>query len=179
MLNDINTAVPIERIILDESIDENEEMTDEQLKARDIILRTGLIPEPYNLLIINGSMQEGWNLFDEAVTLAILDTIDLTEQIQALGRIRKDIDLVVKKTKDKKLLFKNIIIPEKYLNEYLNAEDKENLSIELNILNDKGKLRKWTSIRKIITNLGYEIEDKIITIDNKRARVSMIKIPSN
>ena len=28
MLNDINTAVPIERIILDESIDENEEMTE-------------------------------------------------------------------------------------------------------------------------------------------------------
>ena len=124
-------------------------------------------------------MQEGWNLFDEAVTLAILDTIDLTEQIQALGRIRKDIDLVVKKTKDKELLFKNIVLPEKYLNEYLNAEDKENLSIELNILNDKGKLIKWTSIKKIITNLGYEIEDKIITIDDKRARVSMIKIPSS
>ena len=158
---------------------EDEKMTDEQLEARDVLLRTGLIPEPYNLLIINGSMQEGWNLFDEAVTLAILDTIDLTEQIQALGRIRKDIDLVVKKTKDKKLLFKNIIIPEKYLNKDLNTEDKENLSIELNILNDKGKLIKWTSIKKIITNLGYEIEDKVITVDDKRVRVSMIKVPTN
>lgn len=158
---------------------EDKKMTDEQLKARDILLRTGLIPEPYNLLIINGSMQEGWNLFDEAVTLAILDTVDLTEQIQALGRIRKDIDLVVKKTKDKDLLFKSIVIPEKYLNEDLTVEDKENLSVELNILNDKGKLLKWTSIKKLIAKLGYEIEDKVVTIDDKRTRVSMIKTPSN
>ena len=157
---------------------ENEEMTDEQLKARDIILRTGLIPEPYNLLIINGAMQEGWNLFDETVTLAILDTVDLTEQIQALGRIRKDIDLVVKKTKDKELLVKSIIIPEKYLNKELTAEDKEELAIELNILNDKGKLLKWTSIKKLLIDLGYNIEEKIASVDNKRTRVSIINLLS-
>ena len=157
---------------------ENEEMTDEQLKARDIILRTGLIPEPYNLLIINGAMQEGWNLFDKSVTLAILDTVDLTEQIQALGRIRKDIDLVVKKTKDKELLVKSIIIPEKYLNKELTAEDKEELAIELNILNDKGKLLKWTSIKKLLIDLGYNIEEKIASVDNKRTRVSIINLLS-
>src|SRR5699024_6524895 len=31
-------------------------MSKEQLRTRDIILTTGLIPEPYNVLIINGAM---------------------------------------------------------------------------------------------------------------------------
>ena len=45
-------------------------------------------------------MQEGWNLDDDMMRLAILDTTDITEQIQALGRIRRDVDLLICKTND-------------------------------------------------------------------------------
>ncbi|HHX78228.1 MAG TPA: hypothetical protein GX695_00540 [Acholeplasmataceae bacterium] len=151
----------------------------EQLKSREILLRTGLIPEPYNMLIINGSMQEGWNLFDDAVTLAILDTVDITEQIQALGRIRKDIDLVIKKTKNEELLGKSLNIPNEYLEIPLISADKERLCNYLNLINSRGEIKKWRSIKKIIEKMGYIIVDKTLVINDKRTRVSIIQPPKS
>lgn len=158
------------------SINNENKMNEEQLKVREFILSTGVIPEPYNLLIINGSMQEGWNLYDDKVTLAILDTVDITEQIQALGRIRKDIDLVIKKTKDKNTSEHNIEIPKSYLNIDLTTEDKIALCEELYILNDRGRLKKWPTIRKYTENSSYEVEDKVVIVDGKRTRVSTITV---
>ena len=152
-------------------------MSEEQLNVRKAILNTGLIPEPYNLLIINGAMQEGWNLYDDKVTLAILDTVDITEQVQALGRIRKDIDLVIKRTKDESLIVKEIKVPESYLNKYLTTSDKNDLCEELNIINDRGTLKRWVSIKGILKELGYKIEEESIRVDGKQMRVSTIIAP--
>lgn len=153
---------------------EEKSMSEEQLKVRAFILNTGLIPEPYNLLIINGAMQEGWNLYDDKVTLAILDTVDLTEQIQALGRIRNDIDFVIKKTKENKIDEIEIKLKESYLNKSLTSEDKNDLCDELFILNKNGRLMKWPTIKEYILKSGYNVEDKIEVINDKRTRVSII-----
>lgn len=158
---------------------EEREMNEEQLRVRKIILSTGYIPEPYNLLIINGAMQEGWNLEDDMMRLAILNTLDLTEQIQSLGRIRKDIDLVIKKTNDETLVTNGIDIPEKYMNVPLTSSERESLCIELNLINKYGEVSKWPTVKKAAKNGGYEITDETINIDNKRTRVSIIKVPDN
>lgn len=55
-------------------------MSDEQLKVREHLLNYGEIPEPYNFLIINSAMQEGWNLSDDMVKLAIMNTSNETEK---------------------------------------------------------------------------------------------------
>lgn len=157
------------------SINRPEKMNEEQLRVRDILLRTGFIPEPYNMLIINGSMQEGWNLYDDKVTLAILDTLDVTEQVQALGRIRHDVDFLIKKTKDENA-GKFIEIPDSYINTPLTSQDKVTLCEELYILDGKGRLRKWPTIRKYLIESDYEVEDKTIEIDGKRTRVSIITL---
>ena len=154
------------------------EMTDEQLRVREYILNTGYIPEPYNVLIINGAMQEGWNLYDDKVSLAILDTVDVTEQIQALGRIRRDIDFVIKKTSDKSLMTASMIIDEGYLNRSLTKSDKQSLSKSLNILDSQGRVRGWTTVKKLIESAGYNIVDTYENIDNKRTRVSIITLKS-
>ena len=154
-------------------------MTEEQLNVRRTILNTGLIPEPYNLLIINGAMQEGWNLYDDKVTFAILDTVDITEQVQALGRIRKDIDLVIKRTTDESLVVKNIEVPKDYLNRQLTTSDKNNLCEELNIINERGTHKRWTSVKIDLKKLGYKIEDKTIRADGKQFRVSIITAPED
>lgn len=151
-------------------------MSKEQLRTRDIILKTGLIPEPYNVLIINGAMQEGWNLYDDKVILAILDTTDITEQIQALGRIRKDINLVIKKTNDERLVKIPVHIDKAYLNVNLTTEDKNYLCDELQIIDSKGRVRRWPSAKEHIVQAGYVIKDKTITIDGKRTRVSIITV---
>lgn len=157
------------------SINNPDKMSDEQLNAREFLLSTGNIPEPYNLLIINGAMQEGWNLYDNKVTLAILDTVDITEQTQALGRIRKDIDLVIKKTEEN-LSEPSIDLPRTYLNTPLDMVRKNMLCEELYILDDRGRLRKWPTIKNMLLDSGYLISDTIATIDGERKRVSTISV---
>ena len=86
-----------------------------RIKAKKILKMktiTKLILEEYNILIINSAMQEGWDLIDDKVDLAILDTTDITEQIQDLRRIRKDIDLVIKKTNELNKEILTIKVPE-------------------------------------------------------------------
>lgn len=157
---------------------EDKIMSAEQLRVRDLVLSSGYIPEPYNLLIINGAMQEGWSLEDDMITLAILDTLDLTEQIQSLGRVRKDIDLVIKKTEKDALVTSNLEIPMKYIDKPLTSEDKESLYMELNIVNEYGKISKWPTIKKFAEKSGYVIVDKNLVIDKKLVRVSIINIVS-
>lgn len=153
---------------------DDKEMNEEQLYVRDYILNTGNIPEPYNILIINSAMQEGWNLIDDKLDLAILDTTDITEQIQALGRIRKDIDLVIKKTNELNKEILTIKVPKEYLDVDLTVHGKQSLCEDLYIIDEKGRLRKWTTIKKLIESSGYVIEDTVRTIDGKRTRVSVI-----
>lgn len=157
------------------SVNNEREMSSEQLRVRTHILKTGLIPEPYNLLIINGSMQEGWNLSDPDMTLAIMDTVDVTEQVQALGRIRKDIELLICKTTDRNLMQKSIVIPDKYLDTLLTPELKEELCVDLDILSSNGRLYKWTTIRKIIMTSDYELIEKMHSIDGRRRSCAVIK----
>ena len=157
------------------SINNEESMSEEQLRVREFILRTGNIPEPYNLLIINGAMQEGWNLYDKKVTLAILDTVDITEQTQALGRIRKDIDIVINKTKDENL-GQLIDLPRIYLNKKLTAEDKQFLCEELYLLDSRGRLKKWPTIRSYIENSGYLVEDGSRYEGKKKIRTTTITV---
>lgn len=162
-------------IIIWSTNNKEEEMSEEQLRVREYVLRTGNIPDPYNLLIINSAMQEGWNLTDKYVEFAILDTLDKTEQIQALGRVRKDIDFLILKVKGDDVRLNSIIISDNYLDTYLTTEAKSKLVDELDIKNDRGRQVKWTTIKKLAKRSGYIVEDKLKTIDGKRVGVSIIK----
>lgn len=152
---------------------EKHEMTSHQIEMREIILSTGLIPEPYNLLIINNSMQEGWDLDDEMVKLAIINSTNETEKIQALGRIRRDIDVLIYRTYEE-IPIKKIIVPDEFMNVELTPDEKEALCVALDIKNDHGELTKWTTIKKLLNEDGYTIKDKQILKDRKRIRMSKI-----
>lgn len=158
-------------------------MTDEQLKARDYLLSEGVIPEPYDFLIINSAMQEGWDLHDLKVKLVIMNTLSETEKIQATGRLRNDIDvLAYKVTPDTNLNNdKPIDIPEEYLDVYLTKAKKEELSERLNIINSKGVPAKWKKVNEILKDMGneYSITDTLKNIDGKRTRVTIISEKKN
>lgn len=148
-------------------------MDSEQLKQRAYLLETGMIPDEYDVLIINSSMQEGWDLIDLRVKLAIINTINKTELIQALGRIRGDVDSLLYKSdsNDFDLYFD---LPEEFIGTNLTSEMKEELSKKINIKNHRGILLKWNSIKKELLRQGYIIEDKVMRIDSKSTRVSII-----
>ena len=161
------------------SINNNEKenkMTDEQIEARNYLLNNGEIPEPYNFLIINSSMQEGWDLFDDKIKLAIMNTTSETEKIQALGRLRHDIDILTYKVRTRQVSHANIEIPIEYLNVPLTTAKKEELCKNLNIINAEGIMSTWRSIKPLINNdsSGYEVVDHIKTMNGKRSRVTTI-----
>lgn len=151
----------------------NKQMDEHQIKMRDIIIRTGLIPEPYNLLIINSSMQEGWDLDDELVKLAIINTTNETEKIQSLGRIRRDIDVLIYRTYEE-MNFNEIKIPEAFINVVLTPEDKDELCETINLRDNNGRVLKWSAIQKILKEQDYNIENKQLIHEGKRVRASII-----
>lgn len=159
---------------------EEKELTEEQKRVRTHILETGFIPEPYNLLIINGSMQEGWNLFDDKVEFAILDTLDETERTQALGRIRKDIDFLVLRTDNKVLVEESqktvVNLDDKYLNRYLSKEEREEVAQFIGVTNHKGYSLKWRSAKKLLIDSGYNITDQMMVVNGERRSFSLISL---
>lgn len=138
------------------------EMTEEQLRCRDILLETGNIPEPYNFLIINSSMQEGWDLTDSMVKLVIMNTTSETERIQATGRLRADMDILVYRVKREEEVDMSFTIPDEYLNEPLTKSKTEELCLRLDLRNENGYLTLWPSLKKLI------LADSIYTIENYR-----------
>lgn len=156
----------------------NEEfvMSKEQLAARKVLLETGYIPAPYNFLIINSAMQEGWNLIDDKVKLAIMNTINETEKIQAVGRLRRDLDILVYRVDKKKQPDTFINIDDKYIGVKLTSEDKELFCEELSLTDKNGRLLKWTSVKRKLEKQGFNITDTQSIVDGKRVRVSMITL---
>lgn len=153
-------------------------MDQEQLRARSEVLSTGIIPNPYNMLIINSAMQEGWNLHDSNVKLAIMNTISETEKTQALGRLRHDIDVLTYKVQGKVSDYGDVVIPDEYLEAPLTREDKEELCVKLNILNANGDLSKWRAVSSIIGEEEsiYNLRDYTKVINGKRTRVTEISV---
>lgn len=75
--------IPLMLLWSDVNIDH--ELSEEQTQAREYIINNEKVPAPYNLLIINSSIQEGWNLKDDKIRLAIINTISETDFIQSAG----------------------------------------------------------------------------------------------
>lgn len=174
----------IERIALEEGFkplilwsvnNEELQLNEEQIKAREYILKYCEIPSPYNLLIINSAMQEGWNLHDNSIKLAIMNTTKETEKVQALGRHRNDIDILLYRVNQKNSEDKlELNLKDNFLNTPLTVEDKEILCNELAIINSVGKLTKWRAIKTMLINQNYKVEDMTKVIDGKRTRISII-----
>lgn len=156
--------------------DEELQMTDEQLRAREYLLTNGEIPTPYNFLIINSAMQEGWNLTDERVKLAIMNTTNKTEKVQALGRLRDDVDILVYRIDRNQEPDIYVNFPSEYLDTPLTTEMKKDLVGELNLLNANGRQVKWPTIKKSLERQGYYINESQSTINGKRVNVSKITI---
>lgn len=155
-------------------------MDEEQIKVRNHILKTGEIMKPYDFVIINSSMQEGWNLTDKNVNLMIMNTTNETEFIQATGRMRGDIQIVFKKTpqdsdEDRNL---EIYIPKEYLNKKLTTTETKALAEHLDVKSSRGKTMKWPGVKKELSRESshYTVSPVYVTIDGTRSRTYVIKL---
>lgn len=152
------------------------ELTEEQNNFRECLIQNKKIKDPYNVLIINRAMETGVNIEDEDIGVVIVNTINITEQIQARGRVRHDIDLIIVKTNDTKQVFESNIINlnPKWLNKPLTASDKQNLCNELQYYNECGRAIKWNTIKKILEKNGYTIKKLKPVLGGKQVNCDVI-----
>ena len=138
---------------------------DEQKDFMKYLFDTGKFKDPYNILIFNKAMETGINIKDDDVDLCIVNSINLTEQIQARGRFRKDINLVVVKTKETALPEIVVTLDDKYLNRWISLEEFMNIMNSLNIKDSKGRLIGKRAFIKALNNSKYIIKNKRKTIN--------------
>lgn len=156
----------------------NEEklMTEDQIAEADKMIETGMLPDNYDVIIINSAMQEGWDLKDERVKLAIMNTINETEFVQALGRIRRNIDVLVYRVNGDEEPDIYVKFPTELLGKHLDNETRENLATSLGVRDGKGRILSWRSISKVLVKQGYSVISKQISINGERKRVSVVDI---
>lgn len=151
-------------------------MNDYQKYVRKTIIETGKVPMEVDVIIINGAYETGINITDELVDMVIVNNSSKEIIKQVRGRLRHDITLLLYKSNKVKngLERMEIILDEKWLNRNLTKKDKDELVEELSLYNGRNIKVKWTSIKKMLKDNGYEIEEIRTVIDGKRVRCDII-----
>lgn len=150
-------------------------MSDTQIKVREHLIKTGMLLEPYNVLIINRATETGVDIVDKDMLYCIINTTNLTEQIQARGRLRHDIIELSLKA-DNKIIQKDTYNIDEFLNRPLTKEDKDMLCEKLNLFDNQGRLLKWTRVKNLLVKQGYKViyDNKSKRIDGKVVKISEI-----
>ncbi|MGL5641992.1 MAG: DEAD/DEAH box helicase family protein [Paraclostridium sp.] len=150
-------------------------MSDERLFVRNSILELGMIPDNIDVLLINGSYETGINITDNRVELVIVNSSNKDIQIQARGRVRKNIKgLYVLDTLNKT----NIVISlnDKWLNKELTGKDKKELISEYQLYDNKNRMIGWSTFKKILKESGYEIvAGKVLQRKDERGKIRRLK----
>lgn len=143
-------------------------LNEEQIDFMDELLKTGKIKEPYNIFIFNKSSETGINITDENVDLCIVNSTNITEQIQSRGRFRKDLNLIIVKTKERALPPMTITLDEKYLNKWIIVNEIQEIIKELNLVNEKGNKIGLSTFVKILEESNYKVIKKRKSINKIR-----------
>ena len=160
------------------STNANEPMTYDQTRVRNHLIETGELLEPYNVLIINRATETGVNIYDKDMKIMICNCENEVQQIQARGRIRHDIDLLVLKTSDLKQI--EFSIDKEILGLWLTKDSIIERVITKNNMRDKnGKLIGIPTLEKRIGEYGYKLESKRKTINRKKITVYMVTKTEN
>jgi len=80
------------KIVNEKTGESKSRMNKKQLKIKDDLVDTGMLPNDLDILIVNGAYETGWNLRDDRVQMVIVDSLDYDTQIQARNRVRHNIE---------------------------------------------------------------------------------------
>lgn len=150
-------------------------MSTHQLEVLESVVKDGMIPDNIDILIINASLQTGINIKNNDIDWVLVNSTNKTTQIQARSRVRKDIDRLYLKSEDSEIS-NDIELDEKWLNRPLTSNDKKELSNEIQLYDERGRLIKWKGLSLRLIEQGYKIEDLTKVIEGKRVRISIINI---
>lgn len=149
------------------------EMGSEELRVRQSVVRYGKIPEDIQVLLINAASETGINI-TSPVDYVVVNDSNTDTQIQAIGRVRHDLETVY--LRDMNAKETNVVrreqIRDDWLNRRLFEEDKMALCEELHLCDNRGRLLKWPNVKKALQDSGFLITDKRV---KSGRRFSIIK----
>lgn len=151
----------------------NRPMSMEQLLTRQYVIENRKLPDTCDVLIINDSMQTGWNLDDELVQLVVCNTSESDTIVQVRGRVRHDIETLMHRGYCNN--HKIDSIPDDFIGKELFKEDIVRLEDTLDLYDKKNRKIKWRKIKQLILATGkYEITSRRKQDRNKKYTVHII-----
>lgn len=133
----------------------NHEMSDEQKRVRDVILRSERIPPEIDLLFINAAYETSINIRNEDFNTVIVHDGNFDVQVQVRGRLRHDIDALY--IYDSNHVNIAQYFPAEYYDRCLFHEEIEEIVSAMNLYNEKGRQLKWTSIYRLLQSDGVTV----------------------
>ena len=137
------------------------EMNDEEWAIRDSVILKGIIPDHVQVLLINAASETGINITSPVDYIVVNDSNPDT-QIQAVGRVRHDVDAVYLRDYNSQnyTYISHNRLAAKWIDRRLYEEDKKLLCEELNIRDARGRLYKWPNIKKSLRFSDFRVTDK-------------------
>lgn len=137
------------------------EMDDEEWDTRDSVILKGIIPDHVQVLLINAASETGINI-TSPVDYVVVNDSNPDTQIQAVGRIRHDVDTVYLRDYNSQnyTYITHERLAGKWLDRRLYEEDKRVLCEELNIRDERGRLYKWPNVKKSLRFSDFKVTDK-------------------
>lgn len=129
-------------------------MNENQLHARECILKNFSVPEQYDLLIINSSSETSLKI-KSPVDYVIVHSANPDTQVQVRGRVNSDLKTLYIPVEGTP----SIRVPPAYIGKKLFTGDKRDLISALNLRNSNGRLYGWTTIKSILIDNDYSIAE--------------------
>lgn len=156
------------------------DLTDEQIRVREHLLEHQELHSDYNVLIINRASETGINIENwskeerlHKMNLMIIHSLDKTQTIQARGRVRHDLELLIVQTKESEKL--PFAIDEDLLDKWLTKETIVEFVITKNNMRNKNdKLIGMKALPIELQKYGFTMESTRKTIDKKKITVYKI-----
>lgn len=150
-------------------------MDDHQLELRDYIINNNRYPDDLDVLVINGAYETGWNLKDPRVQTVIINSSEIDASIQARGRCRHDINLLIQRSYNAHNSKLEEILKKYEGIKIHSKEQKQSILEELGEYTKKGTLIGWITFKKLVESTGkYYIKNSNSHIEGKKTRYDEI-----
>lgn len=128
-------------------------MTEEQLSARDYILKNELLPPNYDVVIINASSETSINIRGH-IDYVVIHSTEEEVRVQVRGRYRSDLEELYVYDKE------SLEVPPDFLDVPLFKEDRDTLCEILRQTDEYKRFVKWTKTKEKLLAEGYDVTEK-------------------
>lgn len=143
---------------------EDKPMDSEQLRVYDSIVHTGIVPLPYNFVVVNAALRSGITITDTRFNHLIVNSFKSDDKIQAAR-------MTFPYQRHQRVWLQ--AIPDQYRNKWMTVTECRVLAEEMAVIDlDKGnknttRILTWNRLKDVLPLAGYTVETARKRIDGK------------